>query len=51
MKPKIVKSFRQGGSLVSTIPSSFADYCKIKSGDYLKIRVNRKRQIIIEKNE
>jgi AbrB family looped-hinge helix DNA binding protein len=37
MKPKVVKTFKHGDSIVMTIPAPFADALGIGPGDYLQV--------------
>jgi len=48
LKPKIVKAFRQGDSVVMVIPAEIAEILKITPGDFLNVRA-KNEQLIAEK--
>jgi len=48
MKPRIVKAFKQGDSIVMVIPAPFAEMLEIGPGDFLSVYV-KDNKIIIEK--
>jgi len=39
MKPKVVKTFKHGDSIVMTIPAQFAEALKIGPGDFLLVSI------------
>jgi antitoxin component of MazEF toxin-antitoxin module len=43
MKPKIVKTFKQGASIVMTIPIQMAESMQIGPGDFLLVSLNGKK--------
>lgn len=45
MKPKIVKAFQQGDSVVMVIPAEVVEILKIAPGDFLNVCVERDRLI------
>jgi len=48
MKPKIVKAFKQGDSIVMVIPAPFAELLEIGPGDFLSVSI-KDNKIIVEK--
>jgi len=47
-KPKVVKCFKHGDSIVMTIPAQFAKMLDIGPGDFLKISI-KNNHLIVEK--
>jgi len=48
MRPKVVKTFKHGDSIVMTIPAPFADVLSIGPGDYLQVTL-RDGSLVVEK--
>jgi len=47
-KPKVVKCFKHGDSIVMTIPAQFAEMLDIGPGDFLQVSIKDNR-LIVEK--
>lgn len=45
MKPKMVKAFQQGDSVVMVIPAELAEILKIAPGDFLNVHVEHERLV------
>jgi len=48
MKPRVVKTFKHGDSVVMTIPAPFADALSIGAGDFLQVTL-KKDSLIVKK--
>jgi antitoxin component of MazEF toxin-antitoxin module len=48
MKPRVVKTFKHGDSIVMSIPAPFADALSIDAGDFLQV-ILRKDSLIAKK--
>lgn len=48
MKPRVVKVFKHGDSLVISIPAPFTDALNIDAGDFLQVTM-RKDFLVIKK--
>jgi antitoxin component of MazEF toxin-antitoxin module len=48
MKPRIVKTFKHGDSIVMTIPAPYADALSIGAGDFVQV-ILKKDSLIIKK--
>jgi antitoxin component of MazEF toxin-antitoxin module len=50
MKPKIIKTFKQGDSVCIVLPSAFIDELKIGISEYLEISLKKDLMIIKKTN-
>ena len=48
MRPKVVKTFKHGDSIVITIPAPFADALNIGIGEYLQVTL-KDGSLLVEK--
>lgn len=48
LKPKVVKTFKHGDSIVMTIPAYLADALSIGPGDYLQV-ILKDGSLVVEK--
>ena len=48
MKPRVVKTFKHGDSIVMSIPAAFADALGIGAGDFLQVTL-KKDSLVVKK--